>query len=276
MSGKLAIVAGSGELPKRLLEACRATGRPAFILALEGHTEAALVAGVEHVWIRLGAAADGFAALRAANVAEVVFAGPVRRPSLASLMPDLRAAKFLARVGVRALGDDGLLSALVKEFESEGFRVVGIDDVLADLVAPSGAIGRLLPDDAARADIARGLAVVRALGSLDIGQGAVIEAGVVLGVEAIEGTDALIERAGKLKREGPRRGGLVKAKKPGQERRVDLPTIGVDTVERVAAAGFAGIAIEAGSALIVDRDDVARRADAAGIFVVGVGAGDAA
>ncbi len=276
MSGKLAIIAGSGELPKRLLEACRATGRPAFVLALEGHTEPALVAGVEHVWIRLGAAADGFAALHAAGVADVVFAGPVKRPSFASLMPDLRAAKILARVGVRALGDDGLLSALVKEFESEGFRVVGVDDVLADLVAPSGAIGRLLPDDTARADIARGLAVVHALGALDIGQGAVVEAGLVLGVEAIEGTDALIERAGKLKREGPRRGVLIKAKKPGQERRVDLPTIGVDTVDRVAAAGFAGIAIEAGSALIVDRDDVARRADAAGIFVVGVGAGDAA
>ena len=137
MSGKLAIVAGSGELPKRLLEACRATGRPAFVLALEGHTESALVAGVEHVWIRLGAAADGFAALHAAGVADVVFAGPVKRPSFASLMPDLRAAKILARVGVRALGDDGLLSALVKEFESEGFRVVGVDDVLADLVAPS-------------------------------------------------------------------------------------------------------------------------------------------
>lgn len=271
MSGKLAIVAGGGELPKRLLEACRATGRPAFVLALEGHTEPALVAGAEHVWIRLGAVADGFAALHASNVAEVVFAGPVKRPSLTSLMPDLRAAKFLARVGVRALGDDGLLSALVKEFEAEGFRVVGIDDVLADLVAPTGAIGRLVPDDGSRADIARGLAVVRALGSLDIGQGAVIEAGVVLGVEAIEGTDALIERAGKLKREGPRRGVLIKAKKPGQERRVDLPTIGVGTVDRVAAAGFAGIAIEAGSALIVDRDEVARRADAAGIFVVGVG-----
>jgi len=133
-----------------------------------------------------------------------------------------------------------------------------------------------MPDDAANADIARGLAVVRALGALDIGQAVVVEAGVVLGVEAIEGTDALIERAGRLKREGPRRGVLVKAKKPGQERRIDLPTIGVDTVERVATAGFAGIALEAGSALIVDRDEVARKADAAGVFVVGVAPGDGA
>jgi DUF1009 family protein len=271
VSGKLAIVAGSGDLPKRLLEACRATGRPVFVLALEGHTERTLVADAPHAWVRLGAATEGFAALRAAAVTEVVFAGPVRRPSLASLMPDMRAAKILARIGMRAIGDDGLLSAIVKEFEAEGFRVVGIDDVLADLVAPTGAVGRLMPDDAARADIARGLAVVRALGALDIGQAAVIEAGVVLGVEAIEGTDALIERAGKLKREGVRRGVLVKAKKPAQERRVDLPTIGVGTVERVAAAGLAGIAIEAGAALIVDRDEVARRADAAGLFVVGIG-----
>jgi len=276
VSGKLAIVAGSGDLPKRLLEACRASGRPVFVLALEGHTDRALVAGVPHAWIRLGAATDAFAALRAAEVSDVVFVGPVKRPSLTSLMPDMRAAKFLARVGLRSFGDDGLLSAIVKEFEAEGFHVVGVDDVLADLVAPTGAVGRLMPDDAAKGDIARGLAVVRALGALDIGQAAVVEAGVVLGVEAIEGTDALIERAGKLKREGARRGVLIKAKKPGQERRVDLPTIGVDTVARVAAAGFAGIAIEAGAALIVDRDEVARRADEAGLFVVGIAAGDAA
>jgi UDP-2,3-diacylglucosamine hydrolase len=275
VSGKLAIVAGSGDLPKRLLEACRAAGRPVFVLALEGHTDRALVADVPHAWIRLGAATEGFAALREAQASEVVFVGPVRRPSLTSLMPDMRAAKFLARVGLRSFGDDGLLSAVVKEFEAEGFRVVGVDDVLAHLVAPTGAVGRLMPDDAAKGDIARGLAVVRALGALDIGQAVVVEAGVVLGVEAIEGTDALIERAGRLKREGPRRGVLVKAKKPGQERRIDLPTIGTQTVERTAAAGLAGIAIEAGSALIVDRDEVARCADASGIFVIGL-AGDGA
>jgi hypothetical protein len=270
VSGKLAIVAGTGDLPKRLLEACRASGRPVFVLALESHTDRALVTDVPHAWVRLGAAADAFSALRAAEVSEVVFVGPVKRPSLASLMPDMRGARFLARVGLRSFGDDGLLSAIVKEFEAEGFRVVGVDDVLAELVAPTGAVGRLTPDEDARADIARGLAVVHALGALDIGQAVVVEAGVVLGVEAIEGTDALIERAGKLKREGARRGVLVKAKKPGQERRVDLPTIGADTVERVAAAGFAGIAIEAGSALVVDRDEVAQRADAAGVFVIGV------
>lgn len=271
MSGRLGIVAGSGELPKRLLEACRAQGRDVFVLALEGHTDSAWVANLPHVWIRLGAAANGFAALRAAGVTEVVFAGPVRRPSLASLMPDLRAAKFLARVGMRALGDDGLLSAIVKEFEAEGFHVVGADEVLKDIVAPAGAIGSLLPDESAQADITRGLAVVRALGALDIGQAVVVEAGVVLGVEAIEGTDELIARTAKLKREGRRRGVLVKAKKPGQERRVDLPTIGAGTVERVAAAGLAGIALEAGSALVLDRNEVAHEADAKGIFVVGIG-----
>lgn len=271
MSGRLGIVAGGGKLPKRLVEACRASGRESFVLALEGHTDAAWLATVPHAWIRLGAAADGFAALRAAGVTDVVFAGPVRRPSLASLMPDWRAAKFLARVGMRALGDDGLLSAIIKEFEAEGFHVIGADEVLVDIVAPSGAIGALRPDEAAQVDIARGLAVVRALGALDIGQAVVVEAGVVLGVEAIEGTDELIARTAKLKREGPRRGVLVKAKKPGQERRIDLPTIGAGTVARVAAAGLAGIALEAGSALVLDRDEVAREADAKGIFVVGVG-----
>jgi len=193
----------------------------------------------------------------------------VRRPSLASLMPDWRAAKFFARIGLRALGDDGLLSAIIKELELEGFRVVGIESILGGLLAPKGPLGRIEPDEQARADIARGLEVARALGALDIGQAAVVQQGIVLGVEAADGTDALIARAGSLRREGPG-GVLVKIAKPGQERRVDLPTIGVRTVEAAANAGLRGIAVEAGAALVVDRAAVAAAADGAALFVLGV------
>ncbi|MGE5200616.1 MAG: LpxI family protein [Acidobacteriota bacterium] len=269
MAAKLGILAGSGELPLRVIDACRAAGRPVFVLGLSGAADPERFREVPHATIRLGAAAEGLRILRENGVEELVMAGPVRRPSLASLMPDWRAAKFFARIGLRALGDDGLLSAIIKELEIEGFRVVGVDSVLGGLIAPRGSIGRIEPDQQAKLDIARGLEVVRALGTLDVGQAAVVQQGIVLGVEAVDGTDALIARAGELRREGPG-GVLVKLAKPGQERRADLPTIGIRTVEACARAGLRGIAVEAGASLIVDRAAVAAAADAAGLFVIGV------
>jgi DUF1009 family protein len=270
--GPLGIIAGSGALPRRLAESCRATGRAVFILALEGAADQATVADVPHAWCRLGAAAAGLDLLRANAVTELVLAGGVRRPSLSALLPDWRAAKFFARVGYRALGDNGLLSAIVKELEHEGFRVVGADDVLsADNVLPEGPLGGYVPDEDARADIEHGIGVARALGALDIGQAVVVQQGLVLGVEAAEGTDELLRRCAGLRRDGPG-GVLVKMAKPGQERRADLPTIGPQTVTLTAAAGLGGIAAEAAMTLVIDRADLVRAADEAGLFVVGVAA----
>jgi DUF1009 family protein len=266
---RLGIVAGGGALPGRIAAACRASGRPHFVLALEGQADEAALGGAPDAWIRLGAAGRGIELLREAGVEELVLAGAVRRPSLAALRPDRRTALFLARVGRAAFGDDGLLRAVVKTLEEEGFRVVGPNDILRDLTAGEGAYGAHAPDAEAWADIERGIAVARALGALDVGQAAVVQQGVVLGVEAIEGTDALIARAAALRREG-RGGVLVKVKKPGQETRVDLPVIGVRTVEGAAAAGLVGIAVEAGAALVVDREAVVAAADRAGLFVVGI------
>jgi UDP-2,3-diacylglucosamine hydrolase len=269
MAARLGILAGSGELPLRLIEACRAADRPVFVLAFEGAADPAILADVPHAWIRLGAAGEGMRLLRENGVTELVMAGGVPRPTIWSLRPDWRAAKFFARIGYRALGDDGLLRAVIRELEEEGFRIVGAHSVLGDALAAAGPFGRLTPDEQAESDIALGLAVVRALGALDIGQAAVVQAGIVLGVEAIEGTDALVARCGRLKREGPG-GVLVKMAKPGQERRADLPTIGVRTVAAAAAAGLRGIAVEAGSTLVIDRAGVAAAADEAGVFVVGM------
>jgi UDP-2,3-diacylglucosamine hydrolase len=274
MAPKLGIVAGSGELPMRVLDAARAAGRFVFVLALEGAADPALVAGsVPHGWIRLGAAAKGIALLRDNGIEEIVFAGGVRRPSLLSLMPDWRAAKFLAKIGTRALGDNGLLGAIVRTLEEEeGFRVVGADTILASSLVPSGPLGRISPDPVAENDIALGMKAARALGALDIGQAVIVQQGVVLAVEAAEGTDALLARSKDLGREGP--GGiLVKLVKPGQERRVDLPTIGPGTVRNAAAAGLRGIAVEANAALILDRAATIEAADRAGLFVVGIAGG---
>jgi UDP-2,3-diacylglucosamine hydrolase len=268
-NGPLGIIAGSGGLPGRVIDSCHAKGRAVFVVALEGEADAATVAAVPHVWCRIGGAATAFAALRANGVGELVLAGGVRRPSLAALRPDWLAAKFLARVGYRALGDDGLLSAVVKELEREGFRVIGPDRLLDAAELPEGPLGCVRPDADALVDIAQGMRLARAIGALDIGQAVVVQQGLVLGVEAIDGTDALIRRVAGLHRDGPG-GVLVKAEKPGQERRADRPTIGPQTVILAAASGLRGIAAQAGATLVLDRADLIRRADAAGLFVVGV------
>jgi UDP-2,3-diacylglucosamine hydrolase len=266
---RLGIVAGGGQLPRRLVDACRTASREVFVLALEGAAEPATVEGVPHAWCRLGAAARGLSLLRENNVTELVLAGGVRRPSLAALRPDWRAAKLFARIGYKALGDDGLLSAIVGEFEREGFRVIGADRLLAAGLASEGVFGGLHPDMQAQADIAHGQRIARALGALDIGQAVVVQQGLVLGVEAIEGTDELLRRCAALRREGPG-GVLVKVEKPGQEQRADRPTIGPQTVALAAEAGLRGIAVEAGATIVLDRDQVVQAADRAGLFVVGI------
>jgi UDP-2,3-diacylglucosamine hydrolase len=270
MADRLGIIAGGGGLPRRLIESCRSSGRDIFVLAVAGAAEPAAISDVPHAWCRLGAAAAGLALLRENHVTELVLAGAIRRPSLAALRPDWRAAKLLARIGYRRLGDDGLLSAVVKELEEEGFRVIGADQLLDQALVPEGPLGSVCPDAQAEADIERGLHAARSLGALDIGQAVIVQQGLVLGVEAIEGTDELLRRCGTLRRDGPG-GVLVKVEKPGQEPRADRPTIGPRTVLLAAETGLRGIAVEAYSTIVLDRDEVVQAADRAGLFVVGIG-----
>ncbi len=270
MAGRLGIIAGGGDLPRQVAETCRQGGRSCFVIALEGQgAEAWLSSDVPHAVFRLGAAGAMLDRLRAEGVTQIVLAGGVRRPSLSDLRPDWYATRFFARLGLKALGDDGLLRAVASLLEDEGFRVVGIQTLIADLLMPSGVLTQAVPDEQALLDINHGLTVAHALGAVDVGQAVVVQAGLVLGVEAIEGTDALIARCALLKREGPGPV-LVKRAKPGQDRRLDLPTIGPDTIAACIAAGFAGIAAEAGGTLFVGRDDAVRAADRMGLFVTGV------
>ncbi len=269
MTRRLGIIAGGGRLPRRLVESCQAAGRDVFVLALEGEAEPEMVRGVPHAWCRMGAAATGLSLLRDNNVTDLVLAGGIRRPSLVTLRPDWRAAKLFARIGYRALGDDGLLSAIVNELEQEGFRVLGVDQLLDTEFVTEGPLGKISPDLEAEADIERGVHIARAIGELDIGQAVVVQQGLVLGVEAIEGTDELLRRCAALRREGPG-GVLVKVEKPGQERRADRPTIGPNTVVLAAETGLRGIAVEAQATIVLDCHEVIRCADSAGLFVVGV------
>lgn len=269
MPRKLGVLAGGGPLPGQLVASCRGTGREIFVVAFEGATDPNPIADVPHAWVRLGAVGRTIRLLRKAGVEEVVLAGPVAHPSVVSLTPDARALKLLAKLGKGALGDDRILSLIVAELEGEGFHVVGVDDILVRLLVAPGPLGKLAPDEDAEVDITLGTRIAQALGALDLGQAVVVQKGVVLGVEAVEGTDALLARCGGLRRKGPG-GVLVKIKKPGQERRADLPTIGPRTVSACAQAGLRGVAVEAGGTLVLDRTAVVEAADRSGLFVVGI------
>ena len=270
MPPKLGILAGGGALPARVIETCRDTGRDFFVLAFKDQTDPETVTGTSHAWVRLGAAGDAIELLHGAGVEDVIMAGAIRRPTLAALRPDLRGARLFAKLGVAMLGDDKLLSAVVRELEEqEGFRVVGPESLLPNSLATVGVLGDHRPDEQALEDTRRGVEVALGIGALDVGQGAVVQQGLVLAVEAVEGTDAMLARAAKLRRDGPG-GVLVKVRKPGQEPRADLPTIGVATVEAAARAGLRGIAVEAGGALLVDPNKIIRAADEAGLFLLGV------
>jgi len=269
MADKLGIIAGSGDLPRMLIEACRAAGRECHVIALEGHADPDVVKDVPHDWLRLGAAGKAIEIGRALKVRDVVLAGGIERPSLSSLRPDWRTLQFIMRLGRKSLGDDGILRLIIAEFEAEGFRVIGPDTVLEDLKIQPGLLGKHAPDQTATDDIARGRDVLRSLSAADVGQAVVVQQGLVLGVEAIEGTDALLARCGPLRREGEG-GVLIKFSKHGQERRADMPTIGPDTVSGAAEAGLRGIAVEANATLVIDRERVVDLADEHGLFLIAV------
>lgn len=271
---KLGIIAGGGSIPKLLIDYCIQTERPYFVLAIEGNADRAIFdENIHHQWIRIGQAGTGFKRFHDEGVQDVVLIGTIHRPTLADLMPDLRTTAFFAKIGFKALGDDGILRALVKEIESEKMKVVGVHEVVPELLVKSGFLTKHKPDRQAQADIERGVEVALKLGELDVGQAVIVQQGLVLGVEGIEGTDELICRCKTYQRKGDG-GVLVKIRKPLQDMRVDLPTIGVMTVEKAHDAGLRGIAIHAGNALIVNEEQVLQRADAYKMFVVGINPGD--
>ena len=267
--GALGIIAGGGMMPLRVAAAAQAAGREVFLLGLEGFAQPALLASYPHGFARIGAAGRILELLRAHQVRDLVLVGTVRRPGFFDLRPDTEGAKLLARIGRAAFaGDDGLLRAVIKVLGELGFNVLGAHEVLREALGPRGLLTRAAPDAQAMADISRGIEVARRLGEVDVGQGCVVQLGLVLAVEAIEGTDAMLARCGPLRREGAG-GVLVKLVKPGQERRADLPTIGAQTIRNAAAAGLRGVAFEAGGTLLAEREEAIALADATGLFLLG-------
>jgi DUF1009 family protein len=246
------------------------------MFGIKGWADAAVIARYAHHWIAIGQAGRFFRLARAEDCRDVVFIGTVLRPPITQLRLDWQTIRAMPGL-IRAYrgGDDKLISGVARIAERGGLRVVGVKDVAPEVLVPQGVLGRHRPSERDRADIARALEVIAALGPFDVGQAAVVADNNVLGVEAAEGTDNLLNRIAELRRIGrvtsaPGIGVLVKAPKPGQDRRLDLPSIGPRTVANVARAGLAGLAVTAGSTMIAEPDAVTAAADREGIFLVGV------
>lgn len=272
--GRLGLIAGGGALPLAIAARCEAEGRPVFVVRLTSFADPHLTRypGLEAGMAEIGRV---LAALKAAGCTAVCFAGTVNRPDFKALKPDLKGATLLPGIIAAATrGDDALLRKILSVFEGEGYEIEGADDILGGDTLPSGALGKVQPDAQQLSDLRKALHVAEKAGELDIGQGAVVCDGLVLAVEAQEGTDAMLGRVAGLPADlrgspGALKGALGKAPKPIQDLRVDMPVIGARTVEMAAAAGLAGVGGVADRLILIDRPAIIEAADRLGVFVWG-------
>ncbi len=273
---RLGIISGGGALSVAVAEAAKEGGYNPFIVGLSGDAPPE-IERFSHAYVHIGQVGRILSTLRRQGCTRLVFVGSMRRPSPFRVRVDAGFFRHLPEL-LRLLngGDDTVLRGVARFFEGRGFEVLAAHQVAPRLLAPIGIFSAQKPDAEALDDIRLGFRVVRALGALDIGQAAAVARKYVLAVEAAEGTDAMLRRCRDLNARGlkSRRGVLVKAPKPGQDKRLDLPAIGPRTVEMAGEAGLAGIAVEAGSVLLADQEELVEKADKLGLFLYGVSSVD--
>jgi UDP-2,3-diacylglucosamine hydrolase len=269
---KTAILAGSGRLPELLAIELRDKGNPPLCVSIDGEA-GPWIKSYDHLTVKSVQAGVLVRELKGRGVKRAVLAGGMGRPSLSSIRLDwVTVTNFFRFYRVLGKGDDALLRCVIGMLEAQGFSVVGAHEILPGLIAPKSVLTRKQPSEADIADRELAISAALANGSKDLGQAAVAVSGKVAAVEDAKGTDAMLRRMGDLRssrQSAPAAGVLAKAAKPQQEHRADLPSIGPETVDNAVRAGLAGIAVSAGTSLILDRDEVIRRADAAGIFIEG-------
>ncbi len=277
--GPLAMICGGGSLPLAVADFVTGRGRQVVLFPLYGAAQGNAFERFTHHWLHVGQIGKLMRLARAAGCRDVVFIGALVRPSLWQVRTDLKGLMVLPRV-IAAFrgGDNHLLSGMGKLFEQDGFRMLGAHEVAPDILVPAGTLGRAKPAERERADIATGFDFLHAASPFDVGQAVVVAGNHVLAVEAAEGTDHMLARVADMRAAGRIKasrgaGVLVKAPKRGQDLRFDMPSIGPQTVEGVARAGLAGIAVVAGQTIIAEPERVVTAADRAGIFVVGTDAG---
>jgi DUF1009 family protein len=267
-SDVLGLIAGRGALPLEVARSARGRGRPVAAIAFHGQTDPKLEEEAEITWLHPGEVGAALAALRGAGVREAVMAGKVPKAGLYAgadaLQPDTQALALLARLQDRR--DDSILGALADWLEERGIRLLGQAEFVPGLVGGEGPLGRTALRPEQRADVAFGFPIAKAIAGLDIGQTVVVKDRAVLAVEAIEGTDAAIRRAGQIGAGAC----VVKVAKPGQDPRFDVPAIGPETLAVMLEAKASALAFEAGCTLVLERTELVQAADAHEIALVGV------
>ncbi len=267
----LGIIAGSGVLPKLLAENCATIGQPYLVVQFDG-IDLEWVA--DHPMLKASFEKPGklFKGLKKAGITLVTMGGGMGRPRLNPLKFDATGLR-LAPVVMNALkgGDNSTLKIVASLFEAEGFTIIGAHEALPDLLAQKGCSTLKKPTEDDKKDADRAREIVSALGNVDVGQGAVVAQGLCLGLESIQGTDAMLRfvaaNPARLPDKKGSKGILLKRSKPGQDMRLDMPAIGPDTFDAVAAAGLAGVVVQAGETIILDRESTIARADALGLFL---------
>jgi DUF1009 family protein len=278
ITSPVGVIAGGGALPFAVADLLIARGIDAVIFALKGACDSASVARFRHHWISVGQVGRATRLFRREGCRDLIFIGSLMRPRLSEIRLDWGTIRVMGKVFAAFRGgDDHLLSRVGRMIEEEGFRMVGIRDVAPELLMPEGCLTRTVPTDSVVADIAKGREMLSALSPFDIGQAAVVIDGHVVAVEDIEGTDGLLLRVARLRKEGrirakAGRGVLVKAPKRGQDLRFDLPTVGLRTIEGVDGAKLAGLAVAAGNTIVADAQAMVETADRAGLFITGLSA----
>jgi UDP-2,3-diacylglucosamine hydrolase len=275
----VAVICGGGSLPATVADALIGQGRGVVMFPLFGWADPAAVERFRHHWIHIGQLGRFLRFARSEGCRDLVMIGTLVRPPIRHIRLDMETLRVMPRI-IRSFrgGDDHLLSGIGRIVEDYGFRLLGAHEVAPQILAPLGPIGRCAPTPRDEVDIKRALALLAAIGPFDVGQAAVVADGRVLAVEAAEGTDHMLAHIAEMRRGGRIRsaagtGVLVKAPKPSQDRRFDLPTVGPSTVEHAAAAGLAGLAVVAGEVIVAEPVRVAALADTAKIFVAGVSDG---
>ena len=275
--GPVAIICGGGSFPFTVADSLIRQGRGVVLFALRGWADAERVKNYPHHWSDIARLGRFLRLARRDGCRDVIFIGTLVRPSFAQLIKfDLATLRVLPRA-IRHFygGDDHLLSGMARMLEDHGFRLLGAHEVAPEILVDKGTFGRISPSEAQLADVMLGFEVLRTIGPLDIGQAVVVANRHVIAVEAAEGTDQMLERVAELRRIKRFRapigtGVLVKAPKPGQDRRFDLPSIGPRTIEGVIAAGLGGIAVVAGGTIAAEPQKIVETADRGGVFVVGL------
>jgi DUF1009 family protein len=275
--GPVAIICGGGTFPFTVADSLLKQGRGVVLFALRGWADPDRVKAYRHHWSDIARLGRFLRLARQEGCRDVIFIGTLVRPSLRQLINfDLATLRVLPRA-IRSFygGDNHLLTGMARMLEDHGFRLLGAHEVAPEILVAEGALGRIMPNEQSTVDIRLGFEVLQAMGPYDVGQAVVVANRHVIAVEAAEGTDQMLARVAELRRNHRFRapagtGVLIKAPKPGQDRRFDLPSIGPRTVEGVAAAGLAGLAVVAGGAIAAEPQELVEKADHAGIFVVGL------